>query len=72
MFLKVKDKDLEIFKYVLENVKNGIDFNIDLKIEENNDFYEWVDNETNLIYEESGLSYNADLNPFILRRNKNV
>lgn len=72
LFLKVKDKDLEIFKYVLENVKNGIDFNIDLKIEENNDFYEWVDNETNLIYEESGLSYNADLNPFILRRNKNV
>lgn len=67
--MKLKKKDLEIFKEILLEVKNNPDIDINLfienKIQEDLVFYNEVQKNVKLLYKKNDLDYNAVANPFI-------
>ncbi len=67
--LKLKNKDLEIFKLLLETINEDKNANLMAIIEEqinhNQKFYECIEEEVNRLYEQNELKYNASKNPFI-------
>ncbi len=65
IFALVKERDLEIFKYVLDCIEENMEPNIYEKIKENKTFYKDIEKNINEIYDISGLEYNAEKNPFI-------